>query len=61
MISVLQEVKTNGAGFGTAGPDAVPACLSGVGGDQFFQLGLGSLMLAKSRAGAAVNAGKFGS
>src|SRR5438445_9865891 len=53
------EVKADGAGFGSLGPDAVPDRLLGIFRHQLLQLNFRCFMIEKSRAGLAKDAGQF--
>src|SRR3984957_14863498 len=55
----VQDFEAHGSGFRPFGPDAMPDGFLGVFRHQALELGLGALVLEKSRPGPAKHAGKL--
>src|SRR6266436_1534633 len=53
------EVKADGAGFGSLGPDTVPNRLLGVFGHKLLQLDFSGFMIEKGRPRLAKHPGQF--
>src|ERR1700694_4879237 len=56
---LLIEIKADGAGFGSLGPDTMPDGLLGILWHQLLQFDLGGFMIEERSAGMAKDASKF--
>src|SRR5580700_1817555 len=59
-LLLAQDIEAHGPGFRPLGPDAVAGGLLGVCRHQPLELGLGALVLQKSRPGPAKHPSKLG-